>query len=209
MTTKHYFFSDELTMDAEVLACEPGDEGTWHVRLAGTLFHPHGGGQPSDIGRLGGARVLKVMQDETGIIHVTDNPLAAGEVPLEVDADNRRLNTRLHSAGHLIGTVGERLGWRAVKANHRPGEARVVFEAAGSDEAPAAALLSDQVNQLVTAALARNQYLEGESRWVTWGDLPAYACGGTHVRATDEVGNVLITAVKLKKGALTVSYALA
>ena len=43
---------------------------------------------------------------------------------------------------------------------------------------------------------------------VTWGDLPVYACGGTHVRSTGEVGQIVITRVKEKKGELSVQYEL-
>lgn len=43
---------------------------------------------------------------------------------------------------------------------------------------------------------------------VTWGSLPVYACGGTHVRSTGEVGHVVITRVKEKKGELSVQYEL-
>ncbi len=45
-------------------------------------------------------------------------------------------------------------------------------------------------------------------RMVTWGDLPVYACGGTHVRSTGEVGQIVITRVKEKKGELSVQYEL-
>jgi hypothetical protein len=44
-------------------------------------------------------------------------------------------------------------------------------------------------------------------RKVTWGTLLDYACGGTHVN-TGDVGEILITKVKAKKGELTVQYAL-
>lgn len=43
---------------------------------------------------------------------------------------------------------------------------------------------------------------------ITWGDLPAYACGGTHVPLTSDVGEVQITRVKEKKGQLSVQYEL-
>lgn len=41
---------------------------------------------------------------------------------------------------------------------------------------------------------------------VSWGDLTPYACGGTHVQRTSDVGDIVITRVKEKKGELSVQY---
>jgi Ser-tRNA(Ala) deacylase AlaX len=46
------------------------------------------------------------------------------------------------------------------------------------------------------------------SRQISFGQLPAYGCGGTHVSHLQQLGAVLITAVSLKKGTLSVSYSL-
>ncbi|MCZ4057903.1 alanyl-tRNA editing protein [Pantoea sp. LMR881] len=208
MTLRRYLDSDDLKMNTAVIACEPIEEGRYHVLLEATLFHPQGGGQPADIGTIGDAQVLNVFQDESGIVHITDRPVNRGMAAIAVEAENRQTNTRMHSAGHLIGYVGEQAGWKAIKANHRPGEGRVVFDAADNGTPLTVTDFNAQVNRLVNSKLLRHQYMEGETRKVTWGDLPPYACGGTHVASTEETGTVEITAVKLKKGALSVSYTL-
>jgi len=50
--------------------------------------------------------------------------------------------------------------------------------------------------------------LEDGTREVGFGELPAYACGGTHVQALGELGQVTILALSEKKGALSVRYSL-
>ncbi|MEJ4043600.1 alanyl-tRNA editing protein [Erwinia sp. SLM-02] len=210
MTSKLYLSSDSLSAVTTVLSCTPAEEGQFHLRLAETLFHPQGGGQPSDRGEIGPARVVGVFLDNEEVVHVTDRPLAVGEWLMAVDEAHRQLTTRLHSAGHLIAAVGEARGWTAIKGNHRPGEGRVVFESpVAGHAAPEADSLRAAVNALVRQALPRRQDISGGVRRITWGDLPLYSCGGTHVASTDRVGEVVINSVKFRKGQLSVSYSLA
>ncbi|MBK4607461.1 alanyl-tRNA editing protein, partial [Enterobacter cloacae] len=46
-------------------------------------------------------------------------------------------------------------------------------------------------------------------RKVGFGALPAYPCGGTHVARLAELGDIVISQIKMKKGQLVVSYTLA
>ena len=63
--TKKLFDTDShlLAFDARVLACD-GCEGGYWVLLDATAFAPEGGGQPSDLGMLGGMKVLDVRERE-------------------------------------------------------------------------------------------------------------------------------------------------
>lgn len=205
MTERAYFDSDALETTAEVISCTPREDGKYRVVLSRTLFHPQGGGQPSDVGKIGDASMLKATVEEGVAIHLT-NAAVEGTVSLVVDGDTRRQNTRYHSVGHLISVGIERSGWRAVKGDHRPGEARVVFERDGKLPVPVEADIEAALAQLVDANLPRVQTTEDSRRTVTWGDLPAYACGGTHVASTADAGKVRIVRVKEKKGQLSVQY---
>lgn len=205
MTERTYFDSDVLETTSEVVSCTPQEGGGYRVVLSRTLFHPQGGGQPSDVGKIGDANMLKAVAEEGIVVHLTDASVE-GVVDLSVDADARQANKRYHSAGHLISVAVERLGWRAVKGDHRPGEARVVFESNQEIPVPVADELESAVAEYVAAALPRIQTSEDGKRIITWGDLPAYACGGTHVASTVEVGKVRIVRVKEKKNQLTVQY---
>lgn len=209
MTKKIYLQSDSLSMQATVLNCEPSGGGQYHVCLDATLFHPQGGGQPADTGSIGESNVLTVFTENERVVHVTDAPILPGIHPTSIDGEKRQLNSRMHSAGHLIAVVVEPQGWQALKASHRPGEGRVVFEASHPDaELPTAELIAAEISKLVQRELPRYQALVNGIRKVTWGDLPEYACGGTHVCSTALIGEISITGVKFKKGALSVSYEL-
>ncbi len=208
MAHRIYFSSDELQMSARVLDCTPDENGQFRIILDATLFHPQGGGQPSDAGTIGEANVLRVVQDGDEIVHFADRPVEAGEVVIEVVAEARSLHARLHSAGHLLGYAGEQNGWQAVKGHHWPGEARVVFAAQGNAQALDAAALEQLVNGLTSRSLARRVTEQDGMRMVTFGDLPAYSCGGTHVASTSDIGEIKILKIKEKKGQVSVHYAL-
>lgn len=204
-----YLTSYDLECTARVLSCEQTQEGLWAVVCDRTVFHPQGGGQPSDIGWINEVVVRKVIHTPEAIVHLCEAALG-GEVSMAVDAKTRRLNSRLHSAGHIIGFVGDEHGWHATKGNHFPGESRVVFEPQNPEaiQLTEAEVLQSEVNALISKKLERRITEIDGLRYVTWGDLRAYPCGGTHVANTEEIGKVCISKIKMKKGQITVSYSL-
>ncbi|EBO6447664.1 alanyl-tRNA editing protein [Salmonella enterica] len=208
MTEKLYYTSDDLELDTRVLSCTPEADGRFRVILASTLFHPQGGGQPSDRGMTGSVNMLQAIQDGAEVIHFTDTAVETGPVHIQIDGSLRRLHTRYHSAGHLIACAGEKYGWYGYKGNHRPGEGRIVFQPVNLTSPVTAEDFTAEVAELVARDLALIFSDEGGKRMVTRGSLPVYACGGTHVRSTGEVGHVVITRVKEKKGELSVQYEL-
>lgn len=208
MTEKLYYTSDDLELDTEVLSCTPETDGRFRVVLASTLFHPQGGGQPSDRGMIGSANMLQAIQDGTDVIHFTDAAVEAGPAHIQIDGVLRREHTRYHSAGHLIAYAGEKYGWYGYKGNHRPGEGRIVFHSIRLTSPVTAEDFAAGAADLVAQNLALSTSEEDGKRMVTWGDLPVYACGGTHVPSTGEVGQIVITRVKEKKGELSVQYEL-
>lgn len=207
MTERLFFTHDHLTAELEVLSCTPHEE-QFAVILQSTIFHPQSGGQPFDTGWLGEATVLRVTQEADRVVHYVDRPLQPGPITARVDEQRRMLNTRLHSAGHLIGNVGETLGWMPIKAHHWPGEGKITFIRGEAAQAMDAEAIQQQVNQWIAADYPRHMNLEDGTREVGFGELPAYACGGTHVQALSELGQVTILTLSEKKGALSVRYEL-
>lgn len=122
MTERHYYHSDALQLQAQVLACQPLEDGNYALELDATLFHPQGGGQPADGGTLNGEPLLRLVPRGEDILHVVARPQPPGAIDIEVDGRLRVLHARWHSAGHLIGYLGETQGWRPVKAHHWPGK---------------------------------------------------------------------------------------
>lgn len=205
MTQRLFFTDDNLTTELEVVDCTP-HANQFAVILRSTIFHPQGGGQPCDTGWLGDSQVLRVLQEQDLIVHYVNQPLMPGLVQARVDAQHRALHTRLHSAGHLIGNVGETLGWMPIKANHWPGEGRITFIAGQAAQAMESGLIQATVNQWIEENLPRKIAVNDGMREVGFGHLPAYPCGGTHVRRLQELGTVKIASLSQKKGTLSVHY---
>lgn len=207
MTERLFFTHDHLTAELEVLSCTPHDDH-FAVILQSTLFHPQGGGQPFDTGWLGESQVLRVTQEADRVVHYVDHPVEPGPITARVDEQRRALHSRLHSAGHLIGNVGETLGWMPIKAHHWPGEAKVTFIRGDAAQAMQAEAIQQQLNEWIAADYPRHMAVDNGTREVGFGELPAYACGGTHVQTLSELGQVTIQALSEKKGALSVRYTL-
>ncbi|HEY3814403.1 MAG TPA: alanyl-tRNA editing protein [Caulobacteraceae bacterium] len=219
MTERLYLTSDTLTAEAQVVRVERGERT--RVMLDRTVFHPRGGGQPGDQGRLskdggGDVSVLDTVQTESGEIeHIVDDArdLAPGDrVRLSVDAERRRLNARMHSAGHLIAYAGETVdpSLKGVRGHHWPGEARVDFDGEPADPEAFARALEKTLAEFVAGNLAFEAVPGADGRrTITIGGSAATGCGGTHVAAAGDIGRIVLRKVKAKGGALRVSYDLA
>lgn len=209
MTERLYLTDRALRADVHVLDCTPQEDGRYAIRLSATPFHPQGGGQPSDTGWIAEVEVLRVLSESDGVVHYTTAPVAPGPAVALVDAQPRQLHARLHSAGHVIGQVMTELGWTPTKAHHWPGEARVVGVAAPT-EAAAQALAPAELERRCNALLAQDlpcvMAMQDGLRQIGFGDLPAYPCGGTHVAALGEIGQIRIQSVRIKKGEASVRY---
>ena len=205
MTLRLFFHSDDLKANVEVLDCTP-QENEFAVVLRATLFHPQGGGQPFDTGWIGESQVLRVVQDPDRIIHFVDRPVKPGMTQIRIDEQRRRFNSRMHSAGHLIGHFVQALGWMPFKAHHWPGEGRVQFKPLESAKEMDAEMIQHGIEQWVAHDLPRLTSMREGAREIGFGELPAYGCGGTHVRSLKDLGTVTIASLSLKKGMLSVHY---
>eukprot|EP00211_Chloroparvula_japonica_P012504 CAMPEP_0119135380 /NCGR_PEP_ID=MMETSP1310-20130426/19167_1 /TAXON_ID=464262 /ORGANISM="Genus nov. species nov., Strain RCC2339" /LENGTH=140 /DNA_ID=CAMNT_0007126257 /DNA_START=29 /DNA_END=447 /DNA_ORIENTATION=- len=133
---------------AQVMLVERREEAEEHeVVLDQSIFHPQGGGQPNDRGRIRGPNGEAVevsglrVDSASGVLYhrvAGTSPLPFGigdEVRLELDAALRRLHARCHSAGHLLDTVLAGLGEEVKgpqslvpgKGSHSPGSCYVEY----------------------------------------------------------------------------------
>jgi Ser-tRNA(Ala) deacylase AlaX len=183
--------------------------GRW-LAVRHNIFHPQGGGQPADRGWLGECEVVPVRHTATGLVvlHATGShsagldDLSEGDlVHTRIDAGLRLLHAALHTAGHLVEAACRVEGWTLAGSNHFPGQA-------DAEEREKAA---DRLRAFIAAAIADDLPVTADHddeghRVVRLGDVHAAPCGGTHVRSLADLRQVTISAVKLKKGRLRVSY---
>ena len=208
------------TCTARVVEASPAG-----IVLDRTVFYPLGGGQPGDTGVLRAAdgrewRVLDARKAEGGrILHqLADGapaPAAGDDVEAVIDWDRRYLHMRMHTGLHLLGSV---LRYGVTGGQIAADRSRLDFDT--QDE-----IFPDRVNEALAALVTANLPLS--CRWITDEELdrqpelvrtlsvqpPRGAgrirlleiaatdlqpCGGTHVRATGEVGRLMVSKVENK-----------
>ena len=217
-----------LETTATVLGVEEGEKG-WTAVLDATVFHPQGGGQPSDVGTLGDANVVSVFADgragSGGVVYhalEAEPTFAVGDaVACRVDAEHRLRSARTHSAGHLIDVAMQRcgVGLEPTKGYHWATGCYVEYDDANPETRMTAderAALKPKLQAALDELLAEDAPTDVSTdaegtRIVTVGGLPC-PCGGTHVASSGAIGAVTIEALK-KKGsgkstALRVSYSM-
>ncbi|NND01157.1 MAG: alanyl-tRNA editing protein [Acidimicrobiia bacterium] len=203
------------------------DRDDGRILLDRTVFYPGGGGQPCDEGELwiGEDRltVTRVAQDSSGVWHWVDGGLPGEntEIVGKVDWDRRYLLMRTHTAMHaLCGVVWERYQSPVTGGNMNPGEGRLDFELPQwdpEDKEPIEAELNRQLamNRDVEVSFLPRDEADldpslirtkvnllpptlKEVRVIDIVGLDRQADGGTHVNATDEVGQIRIKKVESK-----------
>jgi alanyl-tRNA synthetase len=112
MTERLYYHDAYLREWTAHIAARSEDGLT--VYLDRTAFYPASGGQPCDAGRIGGAAVIDVAEEEDRIAHrlAAPGPAAGDEAACVVDWDRRFDHMQQHSGQHLLSAVfAERFGW--------------------------------------------------------------------------------------------------
>src|SRR5947209_20423723 len=85
MTTERLYYADShLTeFDALVTSVERAADGRAIVTLDRTAFYPTGGGQPTDTGALGNARVVECVEAEDGgVLHFVEGGAPGAGAPV-------------------------------------------------------------------------------------------------------------------------------
>jgi misacylated tRNA(Ala) deacylase len=189
------------------------------IELDRTVFYPVGGGQPGDTGRIGTLRVIDTLKgDGDSVLHVLEPgvapPLPGSSVAAELDWERRHRHMRFHTALHLLGAVV-----RAPVTGGRIGTDKAHLDFDIEMEKLVKAQIEAAVNALVDAAH------ETRFSWITDAELDSrpelvktmsvapprgagrvrlmeipgidlQACGGTHVRNTQEVGHLAVARIR-------------
>jgi alanyl-tRNA synthetase len=212
MTTRLYYTDAYLTtFDATVVA--RADAGR-RIYLDRTAFYPTSGGQPFDTGRLGDTAVVNVIDEGDRVAHVVESPVAGDRLVGAIDWARRFDHMQQHTGQHLLSAViAERFGHATVGVHFGRESATLDLDTSGlghaqivEAEARANAAVTDNRPVEVSfeeaaeaAGLRKASDREGTLRIVTIRDLDRSACGGTHVRATGEIGAIAIRKVERVK----------
>lgn len=171
-----YLFTNTVAVITDINKLEEGDpsskHGTHCMKLNKHIFHPQGGGQPSDIGSVevkseGEDNVLSFLvkfvayspENREVLLHYgsfgdssMESKFHVGlEVNLSVDAAKRALHSRLHSAGHAIDACLSRLGMfdrlKAEKGYHFIDSPYVEYTVLGDLSAEEMKMLPSQLSE--------------------------------------------------------------
>lgn len=225
MTERLYYHDSFLhDFDARVLESLQRD-GRHALVLDRTAFYPTSGGQVHDLGMLMAdgqqIAIADVADDEDGrVLHFASVPLSAGtQVHGTVDAARRRDHVQQHSGQHVLSAAFIRLFNMPTVSFHMGEESCTIdLETAGLSAAQAqkAELLANEVIaedrpvsiRFVPLEEARQLGLRklppkqtGDLRLIDITEFDLTACGGTHVRATGQIGSILLRKIeKVKQG---------
>ncbi len=236
--TSRLYLEDSYLKRAEAVVVRyvPETKRSGYLVLDRTIFHPRGGGQPSDTGEVLSSdgsrfRVRKVMEVGGVVVHygqVVEGGAPGGRVELVLDWEQRYEVMRYHTAGHLLdhavlSSVGPHL--TSASAYHGPPEGYIEFEGElGQIDLEEVEEVANRVaaeGRRVYAVWVRKDELrsavKGAFNLSRLPDLPRYRivvieginaipCGGTHVSRTDEVGRVEVTGVDVSSGTSKIRY---
>jgi alanyl-tRNA synthetase len=227
-TTDRLYYHDSYLFDFEARVAESIEhDGKHAVILDRTAFYPTSGGQVHDVGRLVGLEdgkeitVLEVADLEDGrVAHFTNSALAAGtRVRGQIDATRRIDHIQQHTGQHVLSAAFIQLFHMATLSFHMGAETCTIdldTQSVSADQMEKAERLANEIIAQDRPVTVRFVPLEqakeldlrklppkqtGDLRLIEIKDFDLCACGGTHVRATGQIGCILLRKTeKVKQG---------
>jgi alanyl-tRNA synthetase len=219
--TERLYYADSYLARFTARVLETDESGRRAV-LDRTSFYPTSGGQPHDLGTLNGLALLEVIDDGDKVIHVLDGRVEVGsEVAGEIDWPRRHDHMQQHSGQHLLSAVFEELFGCQTLSFHLGTAASTIDISAVALDAAQLLAAEERANALVcdnrplavsfedaaqVQGLRKETGRAGILRIVSIEGCDRSACGGTHVRATGEIGPILLRKVEKIRGSVRVEF---
>ena len=225
MSSERLYHTDSYltAFDAEVRTVAPQGE-QWLVTLDRTAFYPASGGQPNDVGTLGEAHVLDVVDLEDGTVgHVVDKALVLNEQVRGAIAWERRFDhMQQHSGQHLLSAAFDREHAARTASFHLGNTSSTIDLDRGvsAEQIAATELAANKViwedrsltvrsvspAEAAKLPLRKDPTRSGDLRIVEIADYDLSACGGTHVCRTGAIGMIAIAGFERFKGGIRVEF---
>jgi alanyl-tRNA synthetase len=218
MTDRLYYLDSYLTeFRARVVDASPDRQ---RIYLDRTAFYPTSGGQPFDTGQLGGSDVIEVIDEGDRIAHILSAGLTASDVDGRIDPARRFDHMQQHTGQHLLSAVLLEM-FGAPTVSFHLGAESCTIDVTGALEPEQLREAERRANQIVfenrpvtisfqhsseDLGLRKPTEREGEVRIISIQDLDRSACGGTHVRATGEIGPILLRKLDRVRGNLRIEF---
>ncbi|SDD09661.1 alanyl-tRNA synthetase [Paenibacillus sp. CF095] len=223
MTQKIYYDSAYTREWHTTITGKLDKEDGVYVTLAETAFYPHGGGQPCDLGQIGGITVLDVNIEDGEVWHKVERAPEQTEVHCEIDWERRFDHMQQHTGQHLLSAITLKLAEAMTLSFHLGTEYDTIDVAAPELGANQLTAIEQEVNRQiyrnarintswVTAEeaaqlpLVKQPTVTEDIRIVEIEGVEYNACGGTHVSATGEIGIIKLLKTEKVKGGTRIYF---
>jgi misacylated tRNA(Ala) deacylase len=223
--TEELFREDAYLQSCEAVVIAAGPEG---IELDRTVFYPMGGGQPGDTGTLQdpGGQVIAIADTRKGpapgqVLHIPAPgallPTVGTRVTASLDWARRHRLMRMHTCLHLLcavvpaGVTGGQVGDSRSRLDFDVGEQtldkaeierRLNELIAANHPAVPRWITDDELqarSELVRTMSVKPPTGQGRVRLLEIGPgVDLQPCGGTHIRATGEIGPVVVEKIENK-----------
>ncbi len=227
-TTERLYYHDSrlLEFDARVISLSELDDSQIAVILDRTAFYPPGGGQPTDTGTLGEARVVDCIETENdGVLHVIQGPTpeVGDTVHGCVDWPRRLDHLQQHTGQHILSAAFVHLfdaPTRSFRVLDHACEIDVELDNPTDERIEQAVDLANQIiwesrpiqirevtsEEAAALPLRKEPAREGELRLIEIDDFDLTPCGGTHAKSTGEVGIVVVRSWERARGLARIQF---
>ncbi|HYG09880.1 MAG TPA: alanyl-tRNA editing protein, partial [Pyrinomonadaceae bacterium] len=227
MTERLYYHDSHLTeFDARILDVARDAAGRVAVTLDRTAFYPEGGGQPSDTGMLGDARVIECLdREEKGVLHIIEGatPVVGAQVAGRIDWSRRLDHLQQHTGQHILSQAFVQLfdaPTRAFRMLERACEIDIDLREPSGERIEQAVALANKIiwedrpvrvrqvspQEAAALPLRKDSTREGDLRIIEIEDFDLSPCGGTHAARTGEVGILAVRSWERAKGLTRVEF---
>ena len=216
--TERLYYTDSYLTEFRARVVERSPDGG-RIYLDRTAFYPTSGGQPFDTGSIAGAPVVDVVDEGERIAHVLGAAVSMDEVECWLNWQRRFDHMQQHSGQHLLSAVMAELFQIATLSVHFGAASSTLDLDTASlspDQVRAAELRASEIvfeNRPVSVHFADNSEdlglrkasgRAGVLRVVSIEGIDRSAC--THVRATGEIGPVLIRKLDRVRSTVRVEF---
>jgi alanyl-tRNA synthetase len=219
--TERLYYTDSYLANFRAAVADASPDRR-RIYLDRTAFYPASGGQPHDLGTMNGIEITEIVdEDDDRIAHVLSATLSGGDVECRVDWPRRFDHMQQHTGQHLLSAVLLDLFGAQTVSFHMGEESSTIDIARPSLDAGEVRRAVEKANQIVfenrpvtvtfrhsseDLSLRKATEREGTVRIISIADLDRSACGGTHVRATGEIGPILIRKLEKVRGNVRVEF---
>lgn len=226
MTKRIYHQNNALTCEAKVLDCVKTENG-YEILTDATVIFPESGGQLSDTGYIGDARITHAREEGELVWHLADKAMEKDSiVTIIADAEGRLDHSQQHTGEHMLSGLAFKLfgahnvGFH-MAADYATLDLDTLLTREQVEELQREANRRVQANLPITCEIVQGEDLEniqlrkqakgltGDIRivYVDGGEVDSCTCCGTHVALTGEVGYIKITSFIKYKGGTRIWFA--